>query len=598
MKKVFALLLAACMIVGLLAGCGSTAAESTAADVSSAAETASEAAAASAEAAEAPAEEPAQEPEAAEAPASAEEAAEPEEAEAPAAAEGFQPEDYGELELPLCEETESLSIFTRTPAMRQVPDAITSFGEFTCMQKAEELTNVHIEWQEVSNEAYTTQLNLIATSGDYPDMMAVGQLSGGTAKAYEDGIIIDLSDLIEEYAPDYYAISRSDDSIVKSVVNDEGLELSFYGMWDEPNIMTGMGIRQDWLDELGLEVPETLGELEDVLTAFKDAYDCSSPMLLSNMGMMDETSNFVCAFGVSGWNVAEQNTTCMYQEDGTVHCSLIEDGYRDYLTLMNDWYNKGLISKDFASISSDVFAGETDALINTDQAGFFRISVNQIAQLKTTAENPNFALTAMANVGEDGIVTNHFSDAALCSSEQSMNITTACENPELACQWMDFWYTNAGMMLQNYGVYEEVYTINDAGEIEFTDLINDNPWGVDATGALTVYSFAGNLFGRQIARRTEMFQTEDQKEARNVWSSTTDAAERIPTGMSLTTDESTEFGTLMGDIYTYAAECIMQFINGDRSLDEWDEYVASLKTMGIDDAIACYQAAMDRYNSK
>lgn len=510
----------------------------------------------------------------------------------------YQPEDYGYLTLPLTEETETFTFFTRTPAMRQVPDAITSYAEFTNMQKCEELTNVHIEWQEVSNEAYVTQTNLIATSGDYPDFMCVGMMSGGEQKAYEDGIIIDLSDIIEEYAPDYFELTRAEDSIYKSVVNDEGLELSFYGIWDEPNVMSGMAIRQDWLDDLNLAVPETLSELENVLTAFKDNYGCSSPLLMTNMGMMDENANFVCAFGVSGWNVAEQNKTCMYQTDGTVHCSLIEDGYRDYLTLMNDWYNKGLISKDFASISFDVFSGESDALINTDQTGYFRTSVNQIAALNDTAENPNFSLTAVGNVGTDGYVINHFSDAALCSSEQSISITTACKNPELAAQWVDFWYTNAGEMLYNYGVYGEVYTLNENNEIVFTELITENDWGVDATGALTVYAFAGSLFGRQIARRTEMFQTEAQRHARTVWTDSVDTVQRIPLGMTMTTDESTDFGNIMGDIYTYAAQCVLQFINGTKPLSEWDSYVKELQDMNIADAIACYQTALDRYNNK
>jgi putative aldouronate transport system substrate-binding protein len=70
----------------------------------------------------------------------------------------------------------------------------------------------------------------------------------------------------------------------------------------------------------------------------------------------------------------------------------------------------------------------------------------------------------------------------------------------------------------------------------------------------------------------------------------------MPTsGINLTTDESTEYYGLYSDIETYMDEHIIKFIVGDQSLDEFDDYVATLKQMGIEDCIAIEQAAYDRY---
>lgn len=52
------------------------------------------------------------------------------------------------------------------------------------------------------------------------------------------------------------------------------------------------------------------------------------------------------------------------------------------------------------------------------------------------------------------------------------------------------------------------------------------------------------------------------------------------------------------DIKSYHDEMCGKFIVGIENIDEeWDNYIATLKKMGIDDVIAVYQAAYDRWNS-
>ena len=42
----------------------------------------------------------------------------------------------------------------------------------------------------------------------------------------------------------------------------------------------------------------------------------------------------------------------------------------------------------------------------------------------------------------------------------------------------------------------------------------------------------------------------------------------------------------------------VKFINGQRSLDEYDAYRDQLKSMGIETCIKLQQAALDRYNAR
>ena len=44
-------------------------------------------------------------------------------------------------------------------------------------------------------------------------------------------------------------------------------------------------------------------------------------------------------------------------------------------------------------------------------------------------------------------------------------------------------------------------------------------------------------------------------------------------------------------------QSLAEFIAGVRSVDtDWDAYVSQISAMGIDDVLAAYQAAYDRFN--
>ncbi len=65
-----------------------------------------------------------------------------------------------------------------------------------------------------------------------------------------------------------------------------------------------------------------------------------------------------------------------------------------------------------------------------------------------------------------------------------------------------------------------------------------------------------------------------------------------------TAEEGTQFASKYTDIETYVQECNVKFIMGQMSLDDYDSYRDTLKSMGIEDCIALKQAALDRYNAR
>lgn len=123
---------------------------------------------------------------------------------------------------------------------------------------------------EVDLSQNTEKLAQCVMSGDYPDVFSV------EAKQFkewaEQGVFADLTDGFEKYASDevkeYYDTEAGRRALQAATIDGK-----LYGLPTaaSPNdSMPILWIRQDWLDNLGLEIPKTVDELYEVAKAFKE----------------------------------------------------------------------------------------------------------------------------------------------------------------------------------------------------------------------------------------------------------------------------------------------------------------------------------------
>lgn len=85
-----------------------------------------------------------------------------------------------------------------------------------------------------------------------------------------------------------------------------------------------------------------------------------------------------------------------------------------------------------------------------------------------------------------------------------------------------------------------------------------------------------------------------QLESVQLWR-TADAKCKLMPNVSLTADETSEYASIMSEISTYVDEMKLKYMLGSESLDTFDNFVATLHSMGIDRALEIKQAAYDRY---
>ena len=132
------------------------------------------------------------------------------------------------------------------------------------------------------------------------------------------------------------------------------------------------------------------------------------------------------------------------------------------------------------------------------------------------------------------------------------------------------------------------------GTPQYTEKVMNNELGVDPTLFCRTFSLAGCSFGYTVQERIYLPYEDYQTAAQEYWTENTDGSMAVPT-LSLTTEESDVLAAYGTDITTYASETLPKFIMGSLPMSDWDSYVQQLADMHLDEIVAVYQAAYDRY---
>lgn len=516
-------------------------------------------------------------------------------AEEPSAEEVPTVPEIPEVEYPLTEEPVTFSLWYSFPGdLSDIMQSYLAEGQNRVLQYAEEKTGVNLSFMLQSVTTANDSFNLLVASGDYPDMFqnASSYYTGGMDKAVQDEVLLDLTDLVPEYAPNYNALIHSDDATLLSVSTSTGkmVEISRI-LADYVKPSTGLVVRQDWLDDLGMDVPVTLDDFHDMLVAFKDEKGAVEPLGLGYTGILD--GDEICsAFDVNGVYAAFMGSYPFYAVDDQVKFGWAEENFKEYLTLMNQWYGEGLIGKDFyiENTGHGIDTGKT----TTGQCGVWLHDYFQMELVESQMAEAGADVRAIAAPVKEAGQTLHFQGKKTLNGGFGWAITTDCQQPELALQYTDFFFTEEGSTLCNYGVEGEGMEYDENGEPRYTELVYNNPEHsmreTQVMYTLTVGPFV------EVETRGDQAYSEKAIEARDIWGTNIDDAYSMP-NVELSAEQATEFAGIMGDLMTYASGKITEFIIGADSLNNWDQYIDQLKGFQVERVVEIYQDVYDAYTS-
>ncbi len=455
-------------------------------------------------------------------------------------------------------------------------------------------TGVNMSFDEIAPPTMTEKFNLMIASQEYPDVLseATALYSGGGAAMVEEDILIDLAPYLEEYAPSYSWLRAADPDFAADTVNDNGTITEFYGYaYNILGATSGMLVRGDWLDAIGMDVPTTYDEFHDMLAGIKSAGLCDSPLAVMYTGIAG--GSFLeggygvpnMGDGIKAWGVMSGELTYIPTSNE----------FKEYLTMLRDWYAEGLVYPDLLQNSmhqsSDVLGGKYGVFFDVgefisnyeDQAPNDDFSLIPVPHTLKTADSPKV---------ESG-------DVPRAKQGSAWSVSTQCPDPEVIISAIDYLFSVEGGYLGSYGVEGVTWEYNDEGKPTYTEFAINNPDGWTYTTVTQVYCISiPGILGDQ-GKYTQTY-TQVQIDAASIWLENVVESENDNRGLwVMTVDENTEFANLTADITTFVSESVAQMFTGEVNLEEnWDQYCATIESMNIDRCTELVAAARDRYNAR
>ncbi|MBE6884395.1 MAG: hypothetical protein E7487_07295 [Ruminococcaceae bacterium] len=493
------------------------------------------------------------------------------------------------------------------------------------MQKMKEifLEKFNVDWtlESVIGEKFEETVNTrLAAGTDLPDAINYRFGDSRLLEIYNNGLIIGLNDLIEEYGPNikhgmmeeipYLTIANgtADGEILR--VPDAVLNIQHQ--------VTVLNVRYDWIKQLGMEIPTTPEEFKAYLVACNDQ-DVNGTgnrdiIFLANYGNM----NFSLGTSFGVMNASSASSSWWYDDDMKLYNSMATDNMRDYVAYVADLYDEGLIFPAFSNYTADqwnevIYNNKAGAGVGAWWDGV--IQVGTLSSKGITGETVTFRNLENADGESVNVLKN-------LGGYSGTMITKDCAAPEKVIMMADYFYTLEGSRLDYNG---EIYPGGDyyvavdeskldprlqgtlsEGQMEYTEkgqqAMAENPqlwnamgfntctfgrWMIGTAGDIAhefSTAFAGTGLACDIDWNLENLNFFIENGITQV-------------GFSMPTDEQTAAINEYTDLFTYMDEQIQLFMMCGRDLSEWDAFVEECNDMGLADVTAIYQERFDAYVS-
>lgn len=362
------------------------------------------------------------------------------------------------------------------------------------------------------------------------------------------GLFIDLTDLIDKYGFNLKPALEQYGATLDDLRTPDG-KIYYMPTLSNANLLGHcLQINTQWLAKLGLDEPTTVDELYTVLKAFKEN-DCNG-----NGDMDDEIpltvkrADYLKLIGAF-WGL-DLMTGYHLDNEGKVHSSFATESYRAYLTYMNKLYKEGLLDPEFASNSTDILTN----YLAQDRMGAMYGYITDGYTL--AGSNPHYSETTPVVVAVKPLSSEFVNEGFYWNNDpigSLYGISRDCKDPESAFKFLDFCFRS-----------REEWIVEDS------DI------------ALSCYHLPVALIPETEYSIIPAWMAERDRQIVS--------CRRAPLMLRYYTDEDIDvIETYTSDIQTYTNENYLKFITGDRDLSEFDQYVATLESMGMNEVIAVYQ---------
>ena len=301
--------------------------------------------------------------------------------------------------------------------------------------------NIEVVYDWIASSSdYDEKMNLCIGSGTIPEMMNVNATQYRALLKYD--MIQPLDQYFEDYASDKLKgfVESGGEELKKCITNDKGEMMAI----PAPSMMVGemneMWIRQDWLDNLGLEVPRTWDEMTAVAEAFV-TQDPDGNGEDDTIGILGPgNSNHINDIGDNQFGL--DPLFCSFQsypqywlqdEDGTVKYGSIQPETRVALEKIQKLYTDKLIDPEMLvrnNCQEAVLSGKVGIFFGPWWSGY---TVGE-ATLAGEADWRAY----FTPLSEDGKYYTHMPDP----TSKYVVVSKSCKNPEAAFKIISYLVAN------------------------------------------------------------------------------------------------------------------------------------------------------------
>lgn len=464
-------------------------------------------------------------------------------------------------------------------------------NDMIAWQRLAEMTNIYIDWVDVPSESSAEVMSVMLASGDLPDLMYATVADTDLVRYGAAGVFADLTDLISDNC---YYFQRNILSKYPDVLG--GITMGNGRIYSLPQLLVGDNLRSmklfinpDWLAAVGMEMPTNFKEFEAVLYAFRDN-DCNGngdpndeiPYIIryNNNHFLPSLYNF---FGLGNRGTGHRYVDWDY-ENNCLRFIPTTPQFRDLLTVAHKWYKDGILDPElFQTTSSKQIAAK-------GSVNLVGVHSDYVTNVGSVYQDIFRAIPVMDNYYGEKTWTRF---SPLVASRGAFVVSAKCPYVKELLKWADYFFSEEGQLMFNMGIEGITYEMVD-GVPEWKDELLHNPEGLNLTQVKVRYmGFQGG-----VGANTD----ETYKGAETYWTSTelmSDYAKYMPETIwekfNPTPEQSEEMEYIWADIEAYLNESIATFITGDRSLDEWDNYVKTIEGMNLSRYMEIYNEEYQTY---
>ena len=462
---------------------------------------------------------------------------------------------------------------------------------------AEERTGIHVDYISGPEEAADvySEVDQRVISGDLPD--AVMTKLAQTNVYGPQGVFADLAPYIEKYAPNLQKYI-DDNPDYKALVTDTDGHI--YGLCKETPIFADLiGYRVDHFKAAGID-PDSIVNVDDftkALETLKAYYGKDNPNYYPLTGR-DTAIRFASWFGAAS-SISSTESNGIYinghYKDGSI--DIMSDGAYKMVETMKKWYDEGLIQPEW--VAGTFSEADWEAAMLNGNGSIFYDYYNRAEWFMENGgpdNDPNYQMGVLNFIKDDNGNPQKMTVSMKYNDECVTAVNANCSEDKIKTilTFIDYFYSEEGEILANYGVEGESFKTDANGDKEF---IADYQTEEATPAGEKRWSFLSDRF--TVCKPVD-------NEAFFKWNAPliAEATGRLFTDENLgtsyvlkfTDDQSKEVTNLLASVFDAQMSGIAQFIDGTRELtpDNWAAFQQEMNDLGLsrieEIQLAAYQA--------